>query len=142
MALETSYCTFRLGKFLFGVEASRVQEALRGAALSPVPLAPKEVAGLFNLRGRVVIALDLKERLGLEKDGVPAPFSLIVKDQGEWLGLQVDEVGDVMQPPGELFEEVPPQLMGKAKELVRGVYKLRGKLLMILDTEKLAHIGD
>ena len=137
LASETSYCSFKLGDFLFGIETSRVQEVLRGFTVAPVPLASSWVAGLINLRGQVITVLDLKGRLGLAKDTEASPaFCVILKDQEEWIGLPVDAIGDVIQPPPGSFEEVPATLTGESRRLIRGAYKLKRSLLLTLDVEQ------
>jgi purine-binding chemotaxis protein CheW len=143
MVPETSFCSFRLGDFLFGVQAGRVQEVLRGLPITPVPLAPPGVMGLLNLRGQVVNVLDLKKRLGLKE--TPAgqePFCVILKDRDQWLGLLVDEIGDVLEPSPDSFEEAPANLNGEARKLIRGAYKLRKRLLLVLDLDKALDFGD
>jgi purine-binding chemotaxis protein CheW len=137
LAPETSYCSFRLGDFLFGVETSRVQEVLRGFSVTPVPLAPAWVSGLINLRGQVVTVLDLKGRLGLIRDAGASPlFCVILKDGEEWIGLPVDGIGDVLEPPSGSFEEVPSTLTGESRRLIRGAYKLKRSLLLTLNVEE------
>ncbi len=137
MAPETSYCSFQVGDFLFGVETGRVQEVLRGFSVTPVPLAPAWVAGLVNLRGQVVTVLDLKGRLGLTGDSGASPgFCVILKDREEWIGLPVDGIGDVLEPPSGSFEQVPATLTGESRRLIRGAYKLKRSLLLALDVEE------
>jgi purine-binding chemotaxis protein CheW len=137
LAPEISYCSFQLGDFLFGVETGRVQEVLRGFSVTPVPLAPVWVAGLINLRGQVVTVLDLKGRLGLagNTEGAP-PFCVILKDREEWIGLPVDGIGDVLEPPSGSFEEIPSTLTGESRRLIRGAYKLKRSLLLTLNIEE------
>jgi purine-binding chemotaxis protein CheW len=137
MAPETLYCTFRLGEFLFGVEAHRVQEVLRGLPMTSVPLSSPGVAGLLNLRGQVITILDLKKKLGLKEIiSAPHPYCVILKDREEWMGLQVDEIGDVLEPPAGSFEEAPANLSGGARRLIRGAFKLKRRLLLALDVDK------
>jgi purine-binding chemotaxis protein CheW len=143
MLPEASFCSFRLGDFLFGVQAGRVQEVLRGVPVTPVPLAPPGLVGLLNLRGQVVNVLDLKKRLGLQETPPgQAPFCVILKDRSQWLGLLVDEIGDVLEPPAASFEEAPANLSGEARKLILGAYKLRKRLLLVLDLDKALDFGD
>src|SRR5258708_4645854 len=108
MPPSVSLCTFHLGDFLFGVEATRVQEVLRGPKPAPVPLAPSWVAGQINLRGQVLTVLNLKKRMGLpEPEPGSAPYCVILKDRGECIGLLVDDIGDVMEPSPDSFEPPP-----------------------------------
>jgi purine-binding chemotaxis protein CheW len=99
--------------------------------------------GLLNLRGQVVNVLDLKKRLGLkETPGGQAPFCVILKDRSQWLGLLVDEIGDVLEPPAASFEEAPANLSGEARKLILGAYKLRKRLLLVLDLDKALDFGE
>jgi purine-binding chemotaxis protein CheW len=99
---EQQFCTFYLDDHFFGIEVENVQEVLRHQAMTRVPLAPVLIGGLINLRGQIVTAIDLRQRLGLP---------------------QVSE---------EAFEPPPDTLHADARELVRGVYKLPRQLLHVL----------
>jgi purine-binding chemotaxis protein CheW len=136
MMAEIPYCSFHLGNFLFGLEAARVQEVLRGAPVTPIPLAAPGVVGMLNLRGQVVTVLDLKKRLGLEETGVEAPYCVILKDRQEWMGILVDQIGDVLTPPVDSFEPTPVHLSGETRQLMRGVFQLRKRILLCLDLDK------
>ena len=105
----SQYCTFVLDGHLFGVPVSSVQEVLRAQALTSVPLAPLEVAGLLNLRGQIVTSLELRARLGLRPRPADAPsVNVVVKTaDGNAVSLVVDEIGDVIEPPREAFEAPP-----------------------------------
>lgn len=137
MAFEGRFCTFKLGGEWFGVEAGMVLEVLRTPALSLIPLAPEPVAGLMNLRGQVLTVLDLRHRLGLTPASLGKnTMTVILKSKAEWIGLEVDEIGDVLDTESRLFEEPPPTLTGRARDLIRGAFKLREGLLQVLDLEK------
>ena len=134
MTSEKQYCTFKLGGSLFGLESSLVQEVLRGQKSTPVPLAPVPVTGLMNLRGRIVTLLDLRLRLELppRPEGMPG-LSVILRHGNEWVGLLADEIGDVLDLEEQTFEEAPSSLMGEARRLILGAFKLRGQLLLVLN---------
>lgn len=137
MAFEGRFCTFKLGGEWFGVEAGFVLEVLRTPGLSPIPLAPEPVAGLMNLRGQVLTVLNLRRRLGLPEQGPgKGAMTVILKSKGEWIGLEVDGIGDVLDAESRFFEEPPPTLTGRARDLIRGAFKLREGLLQVLDLEK------
>ena len=59
------FCTFLLDGYLFGVPVPQVQEVIRFQPMTPVPLAPPAVKGMINLRGQIVLAIDLRRRLSL-----------------------------------------------------------------------------
>ena len=131
------FCTFYLDKLLFGVEVANVQEVIRYQEMTRVPLACPVVTGLINLRGQIVTALDLRKRLDLgERATDRLPMNVVVRTGDEAVSLLVDEIGDVLEVEDATFEAPPETLRGVARELTRGVYKLKDRLLLILDTEK------
>jgi purine-binding chemotaxis protein CheW len=133
------YCTFRLDKFLFGITVDHVQEVLRYQQMTRVPLAAKEVKGLINLRGQIVTAIDLRTRLGMsERAGELPPMNVILRIGGGAVSLLVDSIEDVVEVEEALFEPPPNQLAGPARDLVKGVFKLDGQLLLVLDAQRAA----
>ena len=142
MAVVKQFATFYLDRLLFGVEVARVQEVIRYQEMTRVPLAPAMVTGLINLRGQIVTALDLRKRLDLaERASDRLPMNVVVRAGDEAVSLLVDEIGDVLEVEDEMFELPPETLRGVARELIRGAYKLKGRLLLILDTEKTVTIN-
>jgi purine-binding chemotaxis protein CheW len=136
-ATSGQLATFRLDGDLYGVEVEHVQEVLRSQGLTRVPLAPPAVAGLINLRGQVVTAIELRERLGRP----PRPAGtdavvIVVRLHGEAVSLLVDSIADVVDVDAADFEAPPDTLDGQARELIRGAYKLDGTLLLALDVQK------
>lgn len=136
------YCTFRLEGHLFGVPVSGVQEVLRAQDLTSVPLAPAEVAGLINLRGQIVTALDLRTRLRLDplEPGSPQVFVVVRTADGHAVSLVVDEIGDVLAPSAESFEAPPETVPGEIRPLLTGVCKLADELMLALDIELAADL--
>ena len=136
-AASGQLATFRLDGDLYGVEVEHVQEVLRSQGLTRVPLAPPAVAGLINLRGQVVTAIELRERLG--RPPRPAGHDavvIVVRLHGEAVSLLVDSIADVVDVDAADFEAPPDTLDGQARELIRGAYKLDGTLLLALDVHK------
>ena len=129
--------TFWLDGDLFGVEVEHVQEVLRSQSITRVPLAPSAVAGLINLRGQVVTAIELRERLGRPSrpEGQEAVV-IVVRLHGEAVSLLVDSIADVVDVDVRDFEAPPDTLDGAARELIRGAYKLSGQLLLALDVNR------
>ena len=123
---------------LFALKLERVRDVFVPQALSAVPLAPPEVAGLLNLRGRIVTALDLRRRLGLppREDGKPT-VAVGIEERGELYGLIADKVGDVMWLPASQYEAVPTNLDPRWAQVCAGVYRLDGQILMVLDVDKI-----
>ena len=133
----TQYCTFRLGDLTLGIEVGKVQEVLRQGELTPVPLAPPHVRGLINLRGQIVTAIDLRPQLGLGTDG-PLGACAVVQAGDETISLLVDEVGDVVTPPVDDYEEIPAGVPERVRAVISGTYKLAGRLLLVLDLARVA----
>lgn len=132
------YSTFRLDRHLFGIEVEKVQEIIRPQQITPVPLAPPVVRGLVNLRGQIVTAVDLRQRLGLPADDASlAAMNVVLRsEQGGAVSLLVDSIGEVLEVGDETFEPPPETLRGTARELIRGAYKLSAGLLLVLNLER------
>jgi len=141
MAQSLQYCTFYLEKLLFGIELRGVQEVIQYVEMTPVPLAPEAVSGLINLRGQIVTAIDLRRRLelGLRPDG-SLPANVVARSEDGSVSLLVDEIGDVVEVNDETFEPPPETLHGTIREVLMGVHKLEGRLLHVLDADKVAMI--
>jgi purine-binding chemotaxis protein CheW len=131
------YCTFRLGDLLIGIDVRRVQEVLRHDHMTPVPLAPPEVRGLINLRGQIVTSVDLRQQLGLATDRDLAA-SVVIRAGDEIFSLLVEEVGDVVSPSHDDYEPVPAGVPARVRQVVVGTFKLSGKLLLVLDLDRVA----
>ncbi|MBX6372454.1 MAG: chemotaxis protein CheW [Acidothermus sp.] len=129
--------TFYVDAFWFGVEVHRVQEVIRSQPMTPVPLAPAGTAGLINLRGEVVTAIDVRTRLGLPPRAADtAPMNVVVRVDDEPISLLVDAIGDVENVRSEQFEAPPDTLSPASRQLVRGAYKMDGRLLLALDVDR------
>ncbi len=138
MAAARQYCTFRLGEFLMGVDVRRVQEVLRFQEMTRVPLAPQVVRGLINVRGRIVMAIDLRRKFQLpDRDGDARPANIIVRRQDAEISLLVDEVCDVCELDDATLRSVPSTLNPIARELLAGVHVLKDRLLLILSDESI-----
>jgi purine-binding chemotaxis protein CheW len=131
------FCTFFLDDLFLGIEVCKVQEVIRAQDLTRVPLAPPTIRGLINLRGQIVTAIDLRQRLDMPpRAGVHDPMNVVVRTDEGAVSLLVDEIGDVIEASNDIFERPPETLPVKARELVRGVFKLQGRLLLALDVEQ------
>jgi purine-binding chemotaxis protein CheW len=131
----TLYATFSVHDRYLGVPVERVQEVLRPQPVTRVPLAHPHIAGLLNLRGRIVTALDLRARLELptRADG---GATVIVDGPDGPLALQVDAVGDVVAVDDDLFEPPPDTLGTDRRRFIKGAYKLADALLLDLDLDE------
>ena len=119
MASNQQFCTFFLNDLFFGIEVEKVQEVIRFQETTRVPLAPRVVGGLINLRGQIVTALDLRRRLDLpERTEQQVSMNVVIRTDDGALSLLVDEIGDVVEVEQEDFEQPPDTLSGSARELV------------------------
>lgn len=135
------FCTFLIDGLYFGVEVLKVQEVIRYQQMTRVPLASRTLRGLINLRGQIVTAIDLRHRLELPpRNSDELPMNVVVRTDDGAVSLLVDEIGDVVEIQDDVFERPPETLRGIARELVIGVYKLKERLLLILDTEKTVNL--
>ena len=131
------FATFEVADQLFGVEVEAVQEVLSYNEYTPVPLAPPAVGGLFNLRGQVIAAVDLRVQLGLARQALQGPvMNVILRGDGEPVSLLVDRIGEVVDLDDEAFEGPPDTLSGPTRELVTGTFKMDGRLMLALDVHQ------
>jgi purine-binding chemotaxis protein CheW len=141
-AAITEFVTVTIGDHLFGLPISRVQDVFVPDRLTRVPLAPPEVAGILNLRGRVVTAIEMRARLDLGTRAPGHPVMAIgIELKGESYGLLVDAVGEVMQLPSAECEAKPANLDPRIGRVAAGVYRLEGQLLIVLDVDRVLDIG-
>ncbi len=141
MTTTRQFSTFYLDRLFFGIEVEKVQEVIRYQEMTRVPLASRVVEGLINLRGQIVTAIDLRQRLKLRaRDAGELPMNVVVRTDDGAVSLLVDEIGDVLEIDDATFEQPPETVDGVARELIRGVYKLRDHLLLVLDTERAVHL--
>ena len=131
------YSTFYVDNLYFGIEVLKVQEVLRYLEMTSVPLAPDVIQGLINLRGQIVTAIDMRRRLGLAKRSEEqAPMNMVVRSDDGAVSLLVDEIGDVLEVRADSYETAPENMPPEQREMIEGVYKLEGKLLLVLNTER------
>ena len=132
------YVTVHIGGQLFGVEVCEIREVFSPQDVTPVPRAPGEVAGLMNLRGRIVTAVDARSRLGLPpRNGDEPVMALGLESGSELFGVLVDEVGEVMRLKADTLESSPAHLDPQWRALLKGVHRLEKNLLAILDVRAL-----
>lgn len=143
MAETRQFCTFYLDELLFGVDLRSVQEVIRVQHLMRVPLAPKAVTGLINLRGQIVTAMDLRQRLKLKaQDAAALPANVVVRSGDGPISLSVDRIGDVVEAEENNFEYPPETVPVSLRKVIVGVYKLDRQLMHVLDIDRACQIGD
>ena len=137
MAQTLQFSTFYLDKLLFGVELRKIQEVIRYLEITPIPLAPRVVSGLMNLRGQIVMSIDLRRRLDMpDRPEEMRPMNVVIRTAEGAISLLVDEISDVVEVSEDSFERPPETLQGKIRDVILGIHKLDRHLLHVLDTEK------
>lgn len=132
------YVTMFINGQLFGIPVLQVQDVLGPQRITRIPLAPKEIAGLLNLRGRIVTAIDVRKRLGLpEREPEKKRMSIVVDYRGELYSLIVDEVGEVLALADAAHERNPSTLDQIWRDVSTGIYRLKNELLVVLDVARL-----
>jgi purine-binding chemotaxis protein CheW len=136
------YVTAMIGGQLFGLPILRVQDVFAPERLTRVPLAPSEIAGVLNLRGRIVTLVDMRCRLGLGQrdENIPA-MAVGVESRGESYGLLIDNVGEVLKLDITASEPNPTNLDPRLANVSTGIHRLDGQLLMVLDVDRVLDIG-
>ena len=135
------FSTFAVASFFFGIDVLRVQEVLRYQQMTKVPQAPEVVEGLINLRGQIVTAIDMRRRLKLPpRPAGELPMNIVVRTSEGAASLLVDEIGDVLLMDECDYEQPPDNLDAAARDFIRGVYKLKDRLLFVLDEERTTDI--
>lgn len=128
---------------LFGIPVLSVQDVLAKQTIANVPLAHPVVAGLINLRGRIVTAIDLRRRMGLKDRAEGADSMNVVVEHGKELySLIIDSIGDVLTVPADKFERNLATLDPLWRSFTDGIYRLDEGLLVILDIGRLLEFGD
>ena len=137
MNRNRQFATFLMNDLYFGIEVQMVQEVLLAQEMTPVPLAPPVLRGLINLRGQIVAAIDMRQRLSLHsREDQQESMNVIVRTEDGAVSLLVDEIGDVIHVDADAYEPVPETMPSSLKQVLEGVYKLDGRLLLALDTER------
>lgn len=138
--LIDDYLTVFISGHIFGIPVLQVQDVLGVQNLTNVPLASSEIAGVLNLRGRIVTAIDVKSKLGLAKhedESQNNRMSVVVEYKNELYSLLIDKVGDVLSLSQDDFENSPPTLEPLWKEMSSGIFRLKQDLLVVLDVSKI-----
>ena len=135
------FVTAKIADQLFGIPVLAVRDVLASHNLTNIPLAPREVAGALNLRGRIVTAIDLRRRLGLSDSGRDKSMSIVVDHQGELYSLLIDEIGEVLSVDESNYERNPPTMDARWRDISAGIYRLENTLMIVLEVDKLLDFG-
>ena len=137
---EALISVFSLGDAMFGIDALEVQEVVRLTKLTPVHHADETISGIINLRGQIVTVIDLAKRVGLE--GGERLHILIVRWGGEYIGLQVDSVTDVVAAEMDDLEPAPANVSPEQQKFFKGVCQANRRLVAVLDLEAVLAEGN
>jgi purine-binding chemotaxis protein CheW len=137
----TEYVTATVGGQLFGLPIARVQDVFVLDRLTRVPLAAPEIAGVLNLRGRIVTAIDMRRRLGLAPGEVRKRMAIGIEYRGESYGLLIDAIGEVLNLPSGGREGNPVNLEARLARLSAGVHRLEDRLMVVLDVDRVLDVG-
>ena len=135
-ATDGQFVTVRIGGQLFGLPIKTVHEVFVPSRITPVPLVAQAIDGMLNLRGRIVTMIDMRKLLGLPDAGTPVKMAAGIEHKGEAYGLIIDEVGEVLALDKSKVEANPVNLDANWAELVSGVCRIAGELMLILDVEQ------
>lgn len=134
---QIQYVTVFIGGQLFGLPIHKVHDVFVPESMTRVPLSAPEVAGVLNLRGRIVTAINMRRRLGLPlREGNHGIMAVGIEYRGESYGLIIDEVGEVLNLDSSGREANPANLDARWAEISGGVHRLSGQLMVILDVER------
>ncbi len=138
---KRDFVTIMLAGQLLGIPVLSVHDVLNAQQITKIPLSPNWVAGVLNLRGKIVTAIDLRSRMGLPPlESEKKSMSVVVEHRGEPYSLQIDTVGEVLSLDDQLFERNPVTLDPVWREVSLGIYRLDNQLLAVLDVDKLLEI--
>ncbi len=142
-AHSREFVTLHIADQVFGVPVSDIHDVFAPQAITPVPLSQPDIAGVLNLRGRIVTAVDARARLGLPpREDEKTGMAVGIERGGESYGLIIDAVGEVLRLSNADYEANPCNLDPRWEEIARGVYRLEGRLVIELDIERILHVGD
>lgn len=137
LAESVQYVTVLIGGQLFGLPIERVHDVFVPESITRVPLSRQEIAGVLNLRGRIVTAIDMRRRLHLPpRDDGGQAMAVGIEHKGESYGLLIDNVGEVLTLPTAGREPNPVNLDQRWASISGGVHRLNGQLMVILDVDR------
>ncbi len=135
---EVEFVTAWIAGQLFGIPITRVHDVFEAERITHVPLAPLEISGVLNLRGRVVTALDMRKRLGLPpREKTTKQMAIGIDHDGEAYGLLVDAMGEVLKLSPEALDAVPINLQNDWAAISAGIYRLEDRLMIVFDVDKI-----
>lgn len=133
----SDFLTLTIANQMFGIPVLQIEDVLGPQIVTNIPLAPPEVEGALNLRGRIVTAINMRKKLDLPRaQSADKNMSVVVEHDGELYSLIIDTVGDVISLQNGDFEKNPATLDPLWRDISAGIYRMENKLLLILDVAK------
>ena len=139
---STEYVTAMIGGQLFGLPIARVQDVFMPDRMTQVPLSSPDIAGILNLRGRIVTVIDMRCRLGVpQQKSEQPPMAIGIECRGESYGLLIDDIREVMTLPDSMRETNPINLDPLLAQVSSGVIRLDSQLLVVLDIDRVLQVS-
>lgn len=133
------FSTFYVSNRLYGIDVMRVQEITKALPMTRVPLAPPYVKGLINLRGQISTAICLRDLFKIKENLDNDQMNVVCRINDLLVSFLVDKIGDVLELEGKDYEPVPDTIAFSTRRFIKGVYKVPGDLLSIIDIEQVAN---
>ncbi len=138
MSRELHIVGFQIGRETYGVPITSLHEIVRVPEITAVPDAPDYLEGVINLRGKIVSVMDLRKRFGQKQTEFKRRNRiLVVEHSGRLAGLIVDSASEVVKIPSEDVEAPPAVFQEGGLNCVTGLGKVQGRLIVLLDMNKL-----
>ena len=142
MNRELHVVGFQVGRETYGVPITSLHEIVRVPEITAVPDAPEYMEGVINLRGKIVSVIDLRKRLGEKKvNSTRRNRILVIEHNGRLAGLIVDSASEVLKIPASDVAQSPTSLQEGGTNCVTGLGKYKGRLIVLLDMNKLLDVG-
>jgi purine-binding chemotaxis protein CheW len=132
--------TLTLNQQRFGIPVEFVRDVMKDQHIAPIPMAPADIAGAINLRGRIVTVIDMRKRLSMPETYPNAPYYIVVDHKGEYFCLMVDKVSEILRCPVSDIEENPANLEHNIRDIAQGICQLSDDLLVVMDIHKVLEI--
>jgi purine-binding chemotaxis protein CheW len=138
---HAKFAIILIDKQPFGIPVQIVHDVLVAQDIAKIPLAPPEIRGSLNLRGRIVTAIDVRHKLSVPSLQTKNYMCVVVEHKGDFYSLIVDDVGEVLELSSDQFENNPPTMDARWKQYANGIYRLDQSLVIVLDIPKILNIS-
>lgn len=138
MASREQYTTFSINERLYGIDVMKVQEVTRAMPMTPVPMAPKYVCGLINLRGQIATAVSLRRLFGIAGDPPKEEMNVVCRIDGLLFSFLVDWIGDVTEVDSQARESAPATVDSEVRRFIDGICRVQGSLLSIVNIDRIS----